>query len=143
MLNAPFHSGGRRLTGLGLVALLGSAGAVASWVAPTSSFDSAANSPIAAPHWVRRPVPADIARFYPAQALAARLPGRALIDCRVSEQGALTHCAILSEGPAGAGFGQAALAMTQAFQMSPAAENGRPVAGGRVRIPIRFMPAST
>ena len=47
--------------------------------------------------------------FYPAAANAAGLEGAATIRCQRTPQLSLTGCALVSETPAGQGFGQAAL----------------------------------
>ncbi len=60
------------------------------------------------------------------------------MECGVVADGTLADCKIVSETPAGAGFGDAILRMAKHFQMTPTTSNGTPVAGGRVRIPIRF-----
>jgi TonB family protein len=65
------------------------------------------------------------------------LSGYALIQCIVSPQGALHDCQVLKETPAGAGFGQAALALTPQFLMRPETVNGKPVEA-TISIPITF-----
>lgn len=45
---------------------------------------------------------------------------------------------MVSETPPDYGFGQAALRLSQTFQMQPKIADGTPVAGGTVRIPIVF-----
>jgi TonB family protein len=54
---------------------------------------------------------AAVLAFYPPAAKAAGVEGQAVISCRHNAHLALTGCAIVSETPAGQGFGQAALAM--------------------------------
>jgi hypothetical protein len=54
----------------------------------------------------------------------------------------MQDCAIASETPAGQGFGGAALAITSIFVMTPMTQDGEPVGGGEVQIPIRFEAAS-
>jgi protein TonB len=93
---------------------------------------------VTAPDWASRPNGADLVRFYPRQALARRLGGMAVMQCRVERTGTLSACAIVREGPQGRGFGDAVLQMAPLFQMKPMSKNGRPVAGGVVRIPVRF-----
>lgn len=53
---------------------------------------------------------ADLA-FYPPAAKAAGVEGQAVINCRRDEHLALRDCSLVSETPAGRGFGAAALAM--------------------------------
>jgi TonB family protein len=90
------------------------------------------------PIWTRKPSGADLARAYPFVALQRNLSGAAAMECGVVADGTLADCKVLSESPAGAGFGDAVLRMAKYFQMKPATADGAPVAGGRVRIPIRF-----
>jgi hypothetical protein len=66
------------------------------------------------------------------------LGGRAEMSCSVSALGTLEGCRILSEVPAGMGFGAAALSMAAIFHMRPKAIDGSNVAGAQVNIPIRF-----
>jgi protein TonB len=90
------------------------------------------------PDWLRRPTGEDLARHYPRRALEQELSGRAQIACSVTAAGRLQSCVVVSETPAGRGFGDAALKLSRAFQMRPQTEDGRPVEGGRVNIPITF-----
>lgn len=90
------------------------------------------------PEWMQKPSAEDFAHVYPAAAREAGREGRATIECGVAESGSLTNCRIVSEEPEGDGFGPAALAMAWQFKMKPKTVAGQPVAGGVVRIPVRF-----
>lgn len=86
------------------------------------------------PRWVRQP--RDLARYYPARALAREQAGSVLLNCRVDVGGAL-HCAVVSETPVGWGFGDAALRIAQDYRMVPAMRDGVAVEGRyRMRVPF-------
>jgi protein TonB len=91
------------------------------------------------PDWLRQPNGDDLARYYPEQAQRQGVAGQATIDCAVSEAGSLVGCSVTAESPKASGFGGAALKMAGAFRMRPMTRDGAPVAGGRIRIPIRFV----
>ena len=90
------------------------------------------------PVWLQRFTGADVARHYPAGALARSVSGSATLDCLVGVDGAL-QCGVTSEEPAGWGFGDAALLLSRRFRMAPETRDGVPTAGGRyrLRIPLR------
>lgn len=56
----------------------------------------------------RRDGPRD---FYPAAAFSADQDGYAVVSCRIGEGRKLTDCVVVEEGPAGWGFGAAAVRM--------------------------------
>ncbi len=126
--------------------VLGASGASASPMgdedapAPTSR---AANLPVEGvvtkPDWLRKPSGEDMANFYPPLAQMFSLSGRAMIDCTVTDQGALTDCSVGGETPIGIGFGQAALRLSDLFRMKPQTFDGAPVGGAKIRVPIRFV----
>ena len=93
---------------------------------------------ILAPEWVAKPTAEDAQAAYPKAAAEKRLEGRATLKCGVSAEGFLKDCASIAEEPAGQGFGAAALAIAPKFQMAKVTKDGVPVAGGVVRVPIRF-----
>lgn len=98
----------------------------------------AAPPPITSPDWERKPNGDDLARYYPDGAAKQGLGGLATVACKVTNAGDLTACAIETEDPPGAGFGDAALKLAAFFKMKPLTKDGLPVAGGVVRVPIRF-----
>ena len=96
-------------------------------------------SRVTGPDWMRRPTGPDFARVYPKAAARTGTEGTATTSCTVTAEGNLADCITLDEAPGGFGFGAAALKMMSLFKMRPLTKDGAPVAGGTVRIPIRFM----
>ncbi|HEY9217579.1 MAG TPA: energy transducer TonB, partial [Phenylobacterium sp.] len=92
------------------------------------------------PAWLRKPSGEDLQRYYPDRALRMNVSGSATLSCTVNAKGTLDACSIVREDPADQEFGQAALRMSKLFKMKPKTQDGAPVEGGQVRIPIRFQP---
>lgn len=80
------------------------------------------------PQWRRLPTPEESGRHYPKAARAAGIEGRVVLRCTVGVTGRVYNCVALRETPAGQGFGQAAVAMSQYLRISPKRVNGRAVA---------------
>lgn len=89
--------------------------------------------------WTRKPVGEDMARVYPQEAAGGGLEGQSNIQCTVTAAGDLADCAVFFEMPPNQGFGLAALRLAPLFHMQPLTKDGQPVAGGTIRIPIRFL----
>lgn len=101
---------------------------------PAGAEDVRAN-----PDWLRKPRPEDLLAVWPIEALKRGQGGKAVIQCRLSTAGVLFDCKAISESPAGAGFGNAAIALTPQLLMKPATLNGVPVIAEGIRIPINFQ----
>jgi len=86
----------------------------------------------------RRPPAVDVVQFfYPADAMRKEITGKVIVSCEISEAGVPQNCRLVSETPAGQGFGGAALKLAPLFEFNPKVVNGRAVED-TVRIPINF-----
>jgi periplasmic protein TonB len=64
--------------------------------------------------------------------------GNAALSCVVRLDQRLEDCRVISETPAGLGFGEAALRLVDQFRVQPPTEDGRPVEGQRLVVGIDF-----
>jgi len=88
--------------------------------------------------FTQRPSGSDFARHYPRRALSAGIEGRVTLDCTVRSNLRL-NCAVASEDPPGAGFGQAALRIARQFRAARQFPDGRPTVGAHVSMPMLFQ----
>lgn len=138
MLNIPARNALQKVAGLALVALVGLAGAGAVWAAEARPAQA-----IVKPDWAVKPTGADMARYYPAAAAAAKAGGFATVNCQVTAAGRLAGCTVMRESPGDQGFGAAALKLAEIFEMRPMTLDGKPTSGGEVTIPILFAAPQT
>ncbi len=88
--------------------------------------------------WISSPTGDQFAAHYPRGAARKGVEGKATIECVFNTEGMLEGCQILSEEPAGQGFGQAAIAIARYFHAKPLQTDGKPIAGGGFKTRISF-----
>lgn len=94
---------------------------------------------VARPRWVVSLKQDRVLALYPpAAADKGVTAGSGTADCLVTPDGKLTDCRVARETPEGLGFGAAAVMVAGVLQMNPWTDEGRPVDGARIRLPIRF-----
>lgn len=92
------------------------------------------------PVWTQAPDRAEWAKAYPTDAARAGISGAVKVRCAAAPDGALQNCAVIEETPSGQGFGAAALSLTGGMQLRTTGQNGEPVVGRQVVVPVRFAP---
>jgi TonB family protein len=91
------------------------------------------------PEWIQTFDPASkISTFPDAAAKAGLKTGTATVDCIVAPNGALTQCETVRESTPNVGFGDTAIRIAQAFVANPWNDDGLPVDGAHVRMPIQM-----
>jgi TonB family protein len=105
---------------------------------PDTQLDLPLEGQITHPDWRSQPSGDDMAKEYPKLAQLMDLAGRAAIRCAVDAEGRLQDCAVVSESPAGFGFGAAAVRLSAYFSMKPERIDGQPVRS-TITIPIKFQ----
>ncbi len=100
---------------------------------------SPAQAEEATPVWDRAPTQADYDLAYPRAALVSRTSGGVSLACRIDAEGALS-CSVVSEEPADAGFGDAALTLAGVMRAAPEMSDGRSSENEEVELQILFDP---
>jgi len=118
--------------------LTGAAAAAGQDAASSGTPPTAPAKPLGMPHWVRKPDGDDVASVYPSGALGRG--GHAVVLCKITADGSMSDCKLLSEQPEGLGFGDAALKLAPHFKMSATTSDGRSVEGLTVNVPMTFSP---
>jgi TonB family protein len=91
------------------------------------------------PRWIRALGPDSKISTFPEAATKVGLKrGSATVDCVVAPDGALTHCETIRESSPNVGFGETAIQIAQTFAANPWDEDGLPVDGAHVRMPIQM-----
>jgi len=104
-------------------------------LAPTKGLIAAAMA------WPEAPSYAAVAAAYPAKARAAKLGGRATLNCEFARDGRLRNCDTITEEPKGEGFGSAAKVLARQFRAVPTLSDGKSIAGAGIQLPVVFDPA--
>lgn len=89
--------------------------------------------------FIEGPSSRQIADAAPVAARRARVDGMVNLRCVIGLDSRLQDCRVISETPAGFGFGEAAVRVAMArFRFSPPTRDGRPVAGTEMPLGIQF-----
>jgi periplasmic protein TonB len=90
------------------------------------------------PDWLRAPSAEDVRRYHPDLAARQGIGGRAVLDCVLGPRGEMASCVVVSESPAGMGFGQSALKISKFYKVRLQLGPNPMGQGSHLRIPIRF-----
>ena len=110
---------------------------------PIRLFDPAGteftNRRLGEPIWLNGIDPTKVQALFPAEAANQGMKtGLGVAACTVTTDGALTDCAPAPGDPDGVGFSEAAVRVATVMKMNLWTQEGGPVDGARVKLPIRF-----
>ncbi|HVI34391.1 energy transducer TonB [Phenylobacterium sp.] len=91
---------------------------------------------IGKPTWAKLPTAEALRTAFPAETAGGTV--RVRLSCNVEQGGSVSGCEVVSEEPAGRGYGAAALKIASEFMLDTWTVEGFPTVGGTVQIPIRF-----
>jgi TonB family protein len=89
------------------------------------------------PVWAQRPNARRLSESYPYRALERGQEGEASVSCTVGQSGAMS-CVKVSEQPANAGFGAAAVHVAQMYRHAAYRADGAPAVGTPVNLRVLF-----
>lgn len=90
------------------------------------------------PRLVSGPTQGELRSVHPREAFRKRQGGKATLSCRIRLDQRLESCSVVDETPAGAGFGQAALAAARYFRFEPPIRAGQPISGAPVQVGVEW-----
>lgn len=91
------------------------------------------------PMWLETPTAGDLIAAFPEAANEAGVKSaRVVLSCTVAPRGRLDPCTVQSEEPKGYDIGKAMLPAATKFRLSPWSQDGLPLVGSNVRVPIRY-----
>lgn len=76
--------------------------------------------------------------YYPERAQRLGISGEAIARCRITAEGSLRDCAVLSFAPADQGFNEAALKLLESARADIATRKGEPSVGRTLDVTIQF-----
>ncbi|NGM51458.1 TonB family protein [Caulobacter sp. 602-2] len=120
----------RIATALAVMALACASGAAAQPTAPAKDLSG---------RWAKTPSGGDMAAAYPDRAMREGVGGKATLSCKVTTDGLLAECVVASSTPDGYGFDQAAMLLSQGFQMQTPVPARYAEPDARATIPIVFQ----
>ncbi|MEJ0023929.1 MAG: TonB family protein [Alphaproteobacteria bacterium] len=97
-------------------------------------------NPLHRPVWRYTPRPDRLAEYYPEDALERGREGEASLHCIIQKKGAL-NCEPVSESPARAGFGTAALRVSRTLRHADQLANGKDAIGTPINLHVVFRMA--
>jgi TonB family protein len=91
------------------------------------------------PRWITTLAPDKVQAIFPKQAADAGVKaGKGVAECRVAADGHLKDCKVSREDPPGLGFGASAVLVAGVMQLNPWSDDGRPVDGAMIKLPVQF-----
>jgi len=94
------------------------------------------------PPWAQAPTQAQINAAWPKGA-AGLASGQAALRCDLDKTGVLRGCGVISESPAGRGFGAAAKSLSKAFRVAADPADAKLLRNMTVDLPFRFRDPAT
>lgn len=115
-----------------VVGVVAAAAVLASASHASAEIDGYVTNPV----WTARPSTRDLERLYPPNVHG--VTANVSADCLIDQEGKFSSCDIVQEDPSGLGFGESTIKLSKLFRMKAVDAHGVPVAGRKLRLPIRW-----